>query len=110
MATTLMSEAEIIQHLHGILIDLRNLQTFRYLHEMNNPTEKFRFQDFINMSMTLINVEIKIRQTRLVDSYINANPPPPLVRMTNTEDPNTVSFRFQNEPECSFTVRSKPIN
>ena len=110
MATVLMSEAEIIQHLHGILIDLRNLQTFRYQHEMNNPTEKFRFQDFINMSMTLINVEIKIRQTRLVDTYINANPPPPLVRMTNIEDPNTVSFRFQNEPECSFTVRSKPNN
>ncbi len=110
MATSLMTEAEIIQHLHGILIDLRNLQTFRYPHEMNNPAEKFRFQDFINMSMTLINVEIKIRQTRLVDTYINANPPPPLVRMMNTDETGTVSFRFQNEPECSFTVRSTSNN
>jgi len=63
------------------------------------------------MSMTLINVEIKIRQARLVDTYFNTNPPPVLVKMVNTqEDVNTTSFRYQNEPECSFTVRTRPTH
>lgn len=35
-----MTEAQVIQHLHGILVDLRRLQMYRYPQELNNPAEK----------------------------------------------------------------------
>ncbi len=61
-----MEEVQIVNHLHKLIEDLQRLQQHSYPHALNNIAEQRRFQEFINLTMTMVNIEIKVRQSRIV--------------------------------------------
>ena len=93
-----MEEVQIVNHLHKILEDLQRLQQHSYPHALNNIAEQTRFQEFIHLSMTMVNIEIKVRQSRIVDNYLVRHtplrevPPIPPITQINSEDGATSVF------------------
>ena len=93
-----MEELQIVNHLHKIIEDLQRLQQHSYPHALNNIAEQTRFQEFINLSMTMVNIEIKVRQSRIVDNYLVRHtplgqvPPIPPITQISAEDGATSVF------------------
>ena len=87
-----MEELQIVNHLHKIIEDLQRLQQHSYPHALNNIAEQIRFQEFINLSMTMVNIEIKVRQSRIVDNYLVRHTPlgqvPPIPPLTHISSEN----------------------
>jgi len=50
-----MEEVQIVNHLHKLIEDLQRLQQHSYPHALNNIAEQTRFQEFINLTMTILN-------------------------------------------------------
>ena len=99
-----MEEVQIVNHLHKILEDLQRLQQHSYPHALNNIAEQTRFQEFIHLSMTMVNIEIKVRQSRIIDNYLIRQtpirteeiPPIPPITQIETED-GTTSVHIRTE-------------
>lgn len=87
-----MEEVQIVNHLHKLIEDLQRLQQHSYPHALNNIAEQTRFQEFINLTMTMVNIEIKVRQSRIVDNYLIRHTPlgevPPIPPITQTNSEN----------------------
>jgi hypothetical protein len=87
-----MEEVQIVNHLHKLIEDLQRLQQHSYPHALNNIAEQTRFQEFINLTMTMVNIEIKVRQSRIVDNYLIRHTPlgevPPIPPITQINSDN----------------------
>jgi|688.fasta_scaffold40549_4 hypothetical protein len=87
-----MEEVRIVNHLHKLIEDLQRLQQHSYPHALNNIAEQTRFQEFINLTMTMVNIEIKVRQSRIVDNYLIRHTPlgevPPIPPITQIDSGN----------------------
>jgi hypothetical protein len=87
-----MEEVQIVNHLHKLIEDLQRLQQHSYPHALNNVAEQTRFQEFINLTMTMVNIEIKVRQSRIVDNYLIRHTPlgevPPIPPITQIDSVN----------------------
>jgi len=97
-----MEEVQIVNHLHKILEDLQRLQQHSYPHALNNIAEQTRFQEFIHLSMTMVNIEIKVRQSRIVDNYLVRHTPlrevppiPPIMQIDSNDGATSVFVRTE---------------
>jgi len=97
-----MEEVQIVNHLHKILEDLQRLQQHSYPHALNNIAEQTRFQEFIHLSMTMVNIEIKVRQSRIVDNYLIRHTPlrevppiPPITQIISDDGATSVFVRTE---------------
>ena len=97
-----MEEVQIVNHLHKILEDLQRLQQHSYPHALGNPAEQTRFQEFIHLSMTMVNIEIRVRQSRIVDNYLVRHTPlrevppiPPITQIDSNDGATSVFVRTE---------------
>jgi hypothetical protein len=97
-----MEEVQIVNHLHKLIEDLQRLQQHSYPHALNNIAEQRRFQEFINLTMTMVNIEIKVRQSRIVDNYLIRHAPlgevppiPPITQISSENGATSVYVRTE---------------
>ncbi len=97
-----MEEVQIVNHLHKLIEDLQRLQQHSYPHALNNIAEQTRFQEFINLTMTMVNIEIKVRQSRIVDNYLirhtalgEVPPIPPITQIDSGNGATSVYVRTE---------------